>query len=283
MSYHSYLLKGSESVLIDPVPADKAADLLHGRSLDHLVITHWNDALRETLDAYRLRWPHLQIINCSELPAGISSFSCGSYDFTCCNTAAGGVLWLPEKSLLFSGRLFGCYGAMSGISYDSEVDLKTDWLPEARRYYADHLWQNASAVRDLLMQIRAWDPAVICPRHGVIWFDLIPFLLKYYDLWASSRPEMPDALILCDPDHGEAAEQLAVMLQDTLVRVKILDASAPQSYINAELLRCGAVVLAGAALPSEAIDGRFTVSLSADSDLTELRNRILTFLISLGC
>ena len=116
--------------------------------------------------------------------------------------------YCPERKLIFSADAFGTFGAL-----DSVMEA---WPDEAARYYFNIVGKYGQQVQNTLKKLSALDIKTICPLHGPVLTEEIPYYIGLYDTWSSYRPEKEGVFIACASIHGntlEAAEFLAEELR----------------------------------------------------------------------
>lgn len=148
---------------------------------------------------------------------------------------------------LFSADAFGTFGALNGNLYADEVNFKTEYLADARRYYTNIVGKYGTQVQALLKKAAAIEIETICPLHGPVWRKDIAWFLDKYVHWATYQPEETAVVIAYASVYGNtenAANILAGMLADKGVRnVKVYDVSATHpSYIVSECFRASHLV-----------------------------------------
>ncbi|MBQ5974052.1 MAG: flavin reductase [Oscillospiraceae bacterium] len=279
VSYNSYLLLDEQTVLFDTV--DKAvrdvfwenvAHLLDGRGLDWLVIHHMEPDHCSAVAELILRYPSVRILCSDKARVMLGQFFPGDLsgrvtavkegDSVCFGrhtltfVMAPMVHW-PEvmvsydaaDKLLFSADAFGTFGALGGSLFADEVDFAADWLPDARRYYANIVGKYGTQVQSLLKKAAGLDIEMICPLHGPVWRRDIGWFLDKYRKWSAYEPEDHAVMIAYASVYGHtenAAAVLAALLADAGVRNTVLyDVSVTHpSQIVAEAFRCSHLVFA---------------------------------------
>ena len=114
---------------------------------------------------------------------------------------------MTEK-ILFSADGFGKFGALS---------TEEDWACEARRYYFNIVGKYGSPVQTLLKKAASLDIQTICPLHGPILKENLPYYIGKYQTWSSYEPEDKGVLVACASIHGNtkaAAEKMVNLLQE---------------------------------------------------------------------
>ena len=94
-----------------------------------------------------------------------------------------------SEKILFTADAFGAFGALSGNLFADEVDYPTQFMDEARRYYANIVGRYGPQVQAVLKKAAALDVRMLCPLHGPIWREDLPVILDKYDHWSRYEPE----------------------------------------------------------------------------------------------
>ena len=277
VSYNAYLLLDEKTVLLDTVDRsiadlffENVAHVLNGRKLDYVIVNHMEPDHCAVLQDLVLRYPEVRIVCNAKTVTMIRNFFTFDIDSravivkemdTLCTgrhtfafVMAPMVHW-PEAMVsydattktLFSADAFGTFGALNGNLYADEVNFKTEYLADARRYYTNIVGKYGTQVQALLKKAAAIEIETICPLHGPIWRKDIAWFLDKYVHWATYQPEETAIVIAYASVYGNtenAANILAGMLADKGVRnVKVYDVSATHpSYIVSECFRASHLV-----------------------------------------
>lgn len=277
VSYNAYLLLDEKTVLLDTVDRsiadlffENVAHVLNGRKLDYVIVNHMEPDHCAVLQDLVLRYPEVKIVCNAKTVTMIRNFFTFDIDSravivkemdTLCTgrhtfafVMAPMVHW-PEAMVsydattktLFSADAFGTFGALNGNLYADEVNFKTEYLADARRYYTNIVGKYGTQVQALLKKAVAIEIETICPLHGPVWRKDIAWFLDKYVHWATYQPEETAVVIAYASVYGNtenAANILAGMLADKGVRnVKVYDVSATHpSYIVSECFRASHLV-----------------------------------------
>lgn len=238
VSYNSYLIEDDRLCLLDTVDARKQEEwlagldeVLAGRKLDYLVISHMEPDHAGSIAALCARQPQLKLVANARTFAILDQFS-GDNPLAQerVTVADGGALALgshtlhfvlapmvhwPEvmvtydetEKVLFSADAFGKFGAS---------DADEDWDCEARRYYIGIVGKYGAQVQTLLKKAAALDISVICPLHGPVLTENLGHYLEKYDIWSSYRVESEGVMIAYTSVYGntkKAVQLLAAALE----------------------------------------------------------------------
>lgn len=279
VSYNSYLLMDEKTVLLDTVDhavsrifLENLEHLLAGRGLDYVVIDHMEPDHCAALRALLMLWPDAKIVCTAKAAQMIGQFFDPALAAKAETVAEGGTLCTGRHTLrfitapmvhwpevmvtfdetsrtLFSADAFGSFGALSGNLFADELAFERDFLPDARRYYANIVGKYGPQVAALLKKAAGLGIKMICPLHGPIWRENISWLLEKYQRWSQWQPEEQAIMIVYGSMYGsteEAAERLAGELAGAGVRgIAMYDVSVTDvSVLVGEAFRCSHLVLA---------------------------------------
>ncbi len=283
VSYNSYVIVDEKTAVLDTAAASVSAQYLEnvaaaldGRPLDYLVIHHMEPDHCSAIEAVLARWPTAQLV-CNDKAADIMT----EYFFHDDETAVDASLRMKEGDTLFLGRheltfvmapmvhwpevmmsvdaatgilfsadAFGTFGALDATIFADELRFEEEWLPDARRYYANIVGKFGKQVQRVLKKAKALDVRMIAPLHGPVWrkADGIAWLLGKYDLWSRYQPEDQAVVILYGSMYGNtasAAQALASRIGAAGVPTAVYDISVTdKSQAVAECWRASHIVLA---------------------------------------
>lgn len=283
MAYNSYLIVDGKTVLIDccdrsveGVFMENVEHVLQGRRLDYVVVQHMEPDHSATLADLLLRHPEATVAGSArtrtllgqffpreEPPAFLEvregdALETGRHSLRF--IAAPMVHW-PEvvvtfdaaSGILFSADAFGAFGALSGNIFADESDAGDVLLDEARRYYFNIVGKYGAQVQALLGKAAKLDLRMICPLHGPLWREDLPFIVGKYDLWSRYGWERDSVLVLYGSVYGNT-ENLASVLCGALAErgvrnLAMYDVSRTEtSKLLAECFRYRAIVFASSSL-----------------------------------
>lgn len=278
ISYNAYLLLDEKTVLLDTVD-HAVADIffenlkagLAERPLDYVVVQHMEPDHAATLMTLLQGHPETTVV-CSAIAAKMIGQFFGSTDALRIQTVCDGdtlaigsrsltfiaapmvhwpeviVTYDPKNRALFSADAFGTFGALGGNLYADELAFETEWLADARRYYANIIGKYGQQVQALLRKVALLDLSLLCSLHGPIWRKNIRWYVDLYQKWSSYEPEENGVLIVYGTVYNHtqnAAEALAARIAERGARVAIYDASVTDvGDLMAESWRFSHIVLA---------------------------------------
>lgn len=114
-----------------------------------------------------------------------------------------------ENKIMFTADAFGKFGT---------IDVKEDWIPEARRYYFNIVGKYGSQVQAILKKISPLKIDMICPLHGpILKGEQLRNCISNYNDWSLYRPDEEGVFIAYASIYGntaEVAKKLVEMLEE---------------------------------------------------------------------
>ena len=281
VSYNAYVLLDEKAVLFDTVDWDACRQMMEnldyvlaGRSLDVIVVNHWEPDHAASLQEVLKRYPEAEVISTEKgfmlgeqfgfpmeghkktIVKEGDQVSFGAHTVTFLEAPM--VHW-PEvmvtldltNGALFSADAFGSFKALDGKLFNDEVNYDRDWLDSNRRYlvnivgkYGPHISKILGKAAPLLDKVH-----FICPLHGVVWRSNFDYILDKYQHWASYEPEEKGVLIVYASMYGnteQAAQALAAALcRRGITNTEVYDVSETHaSYLISETFKLSHLVLA---------------------------------------
>ena len=237
MAYNSYAILDQKIAVFDTVDANftdqwlaNLSEALGGRKPDYLIVQHMEPDHSANLKKFIEVYPDTVIVGNAKTFTFIANFfegldlgdkklvvkdgdtlSLGSHELKF--VFAPMVHW-PEvmmtydttDKVFFSADAFGKFGAL---------DVEEDWACEARRYYFGIVGKYGAQVQALLKKAGALDIQTICPLHGPVLTENLPYYLGLYNTWSGYGVESEGVFIAYTSVYGntkKAAEMLAEKL-----------------------------------------------------------------------
>ncbi len=279
VSYNSYLFKDAKTALLDTVDSsvtgqflENVIGALNGRPLDYLVVNHMEPDHCANIEELVRRYPDVQVVGNKKTFQLFDQFYNMDIKKNQLIVKEGDILDLgdhalefffapmvhwPEvmlayeqtKNILFSADAFGTFGALSGNLFADQIEYDRHFLSETRRYYANILGKFGMQVQAAFRKLPVGSISMICPLHGPIWRENIPYIFGKYQLWSSYTPEREGVVIAYASMYGNtegAVNKLALLLSDRGIRdIRMFDVSrTPISEIVAEVWENSHLVVA---------------------------------------
>ncbi len=271
MAYNSYIILDEKIAVFDTVDGNfgdewlgKISEVLGDHSPDYLIVQHMEPDHSANIEKFVKKYPDAVIVGNAKTFTMISNFfeeldigdkkltvkdgekiSLGKHELTF--VFAPMVHW-PEvmftydssDKVLFSADAFGKFGAL---------DTEEDWACEARRYYFGIVGKYGAQVQAVLKKAAALDISVICPLHGPVLSEDLPYYLGLYNTWSSYGVESEGVFIAYTSVYGntkKAAELLAQKLNEKGCPKTVIADLAREDMAEAveDAFRYGKIVLA---------------------------------------
>ncbi len=267
VSYNSYLVVDDRIALIDTVDASFTDTFLASvrrrigsRKVDFLVVNHVEPDHSASILAVRRLWPDVTVVgnrqtlrmvegyygkmrcmevaDCQRLSLG--SRTLGFHLAPMIHWPETMVTLAEEDRVLFTGDIFGTFGALDGIVSDAQTDLSY-YEDEMRRYYSNIVGRYGNAVQRALPKIAALDFDTLCPAHGPVWQRQAADVVRMYD--AMSRYQAVRGVVIAYGsmygNNEQAAEHLARKLTEAGVRdIRMHNLSVSHiSYVLSDIFR----------------------------------------------
>ena len=280
MSYNSYVILDEKVAVLDTADGRKGeawkanlVEALGNRTPDYLVVHHMEPD-HSALVAWALaQYPSMTLVATAAALKMLPQFFEGialegrtlavkEGDTLCLGNhtlrfAMAPMVHWPEvmvsyesaEKILFSADAFGRFGTMEKIAFWASDD--DDWACEARRYYFNICGKYGIQVQNLLKKLAGTEISLICPLHGPILNENLPYYLGLYQTWSSYGVETEGVFVACASIHGGtmvAAEKLKeILLAKGCPKVALADLTRDdQAEAVEDAFRYGKMVLCAA-------------------------------------
>lgn len=279
VSYNSYLIMDEKITLMDTVDfsitrqfLENIYYILDGKNIDYLVVQHMEPDHCANIEELMRRFPNMQVVANNKTIAMIQQFFnidtenrvkiVGELDELNIGTHTLQFVMAPlvhwpevmvtyEKSekILFTADGFGTFGALNGAIFNDELQFDTDWLSDARRYYANIVGKYGAPVQALLKKASSFDIQMLCPLHGPIWRTNLDYIIDKYDKWSRYEPEETSLMIAYGSIYGNTESAVnaltCYLAEHGITSISVYDVSTTHvSTLIAEAFRCSHIVLA---------------------------------------
>lgn len=247
ISYNSYIVMDEKVALIDTVNKNFIPDhikkikkiLTGGKKIDYLVINHMEPDHSGAVKTLLELFPDMQIVGNAKTADLLKHFynieenvklikdgdvlDLGKHKLKFFITPM--VHW-PEtmmtyettSKILFSGDVFGGFGALPGGIFDDEVDMPSV-EEETRRYFSNIIGKFSSMVQKALVKLENLDINIIASTHGPVFRTDPGRIVKLYDKWSRHQTET-GAVIVYGSMYGNT-EKMADAIGRSLAKEKI--------------------------------------------------------------
>ncbi len=305
VTYNSYIVKGADkTALIDGVEISEACKLkknireIIGREApDYLIINHMEPDHSGSISILRSFFPDMTIVGNAKTLEMVKGFygiednllkvadndSLDLGGLTLSFHLTPMVHWpetmmtyVKEKSTLFPGDAFGCFGALNGAVIDSEMDIEP-YFPEMYRYYSNIVGKYGTFVQKALAKLKDLNLSYICPTHGPVWHKYIDRTVDIYD--RLSRYEAENGVVIVYGSMYGNTEEMAEIIARRLAEcgiksIKMHNASKSHlSYILSDVFRYRGLII-GAPTYSNTLFPPIEAFMQAIKT-RELKNRVI--------
>ncbi len=252
MAYNSYAILDEKIAIMDSVDANfkdewlgNIKSVLGDKTPDYLIVQHMEPDHSANVHEFALAYPDATIVATDRAFVMMKKFfgtdyadrrivvkdgdtlSLGNHELVFC--LAPMVHW-PEvmmtydatDKVLFSADGFGKFGAL---------DIEEDWACEARRYYFGIVGKYGAQVQAVLKKASALDIQIICPLHGPVLKENLPYYLDLYNTWSSYGVESEGTLICYTSVYGNTKKAVQMLADELKAK------GCPKVVVN-DLARC---------------------------------------------
>lgn len=247
ISYNSYMISDEKTAVFDSVDA-KFCDqwltnierALGGRKPDYLIIQHMEPDHSAGIARFMEIYPETCVVSSAPSFTTMKQYFGNGYDNQKLIAKEGDTLVLGKHTLrffaapmvhwpevivtydeyekvLFSADAFGKFGALDAAVSDAPGAFYAgeDWACEARRYYFGIVGKFGVQVQGLLGKLSGLEINTICPLHGPVLSENIPYYIGLYDTWSKYKPETEGVFIAYTSVYGNT-KKAALLLAEKL-------------------------------------------------------------------
>ena len=234
MAYNSYVILDQKVAVMDTVEKNFCDEWMHnltaalsGRTPDYLVVQHMEPDHSSNISAFMDKYPSAVIVASAKAFAMMKNFYGDEYaerriiasegtelslgNHTLRFIAAPMVHW-PEvlmtydstDKVLFSADAFGKFGAL-------DMEDPEGWACEARRYYFGIVGKYGAQAQAVLKKAAALDIRTICPLHGPVLCDNLPYYLNLYNIWTTYGVETEGVAVFYTSVYGNTRQAVEIL------------------------------------------------------------------------
>ena len=234
MAYNSYVILDEKAAVMDTADRHfvgewmenlKAA--LAGRKPDYLVVHHMEPDHSSGIAAFAEAYPEAKIVATAKAFTMMKNFTGTDYTSRGIAVKEGDTLELGSHTLhvvtapmvhwpevmmtydstdkvLFSADAFGKFGAL-------DAEDEEGWACEARRYYFGIVGKYGPQVQAVLKKAAALDIRIICPLHGPVLNEDLPYYLDLYNTWSSYGVETEGVAVFYTSVYGNTKKAVEIL------------------------------------------------------------------------
>ena len=217
VSYNAYLIRDERIALIDTVKKEFFDDFLKslepllegGRKIDYLIINHIEPDHSGAIEPLTRLFPDMCIVGNEKTIQLLRDFYhvpnktrvIGEKEKLCLGKHTLEFLLTPmvhwpetmltydEKTqTLFSGDVFGGFGALPGGIFDDEVDLDF-YIEETRRYFSNIIGKYCSMVQKAFAKLEGLPVKIVASTHGPVYRKDPRRIMDLYSRWSRYQTE----------------------------------------------------------------------------------------------
>ena len=238
MSYNSYAIIDERIAIFDTVDAafthewlDNIQNAIGDRSPDYLIVLHMEPDHSANILNFIKAYPNATVVTSKKAVSMINNFFATDLSDKCRIVGDGDTLNLGKHTITFIAapmvhwpEVIVAYDSYDKILFSADgfgkfgaLDANEPWIDEARRYYIGIVGKYGAQVTALLKKAESLDISAICPLHGPVLKENLPYYIGLYSTWASYEPEEDGIVVAYTSVYGntrKAALSLAEKLTD---------------------------------------------------------------------
>ena len=236
MAYNSYVILDEKTAVMDSVDRRfgdewlrSLDEALGGRTPDYLVVQHMEPDHSANIRLFMEKYPSAAVVASAKAFTMMKNFYGCDYADRRIVAAEGTELPLgthvlqfiaapmvhwPEvimtydrtDKVLFSADAFGKFGAL-------DREDPEGWACEARRYYFGIVGKYGAQAQAVLKKAAALDIQVICPLHGPVLNENLPYYLGLYNTWTTYGVETEGVAVFYTSVYGNTEKAVHLLAQ----------------------------------------------------------------------
>ena len=234
MAYNSYVILDDRIAVMDTTDCHFVSEwlanldtALAGRKPDYLIVHHMEPDHSSGIEAFAKAYPEAKIVATAKAFTMMKNFTGVDYADRAVTVKENDTLDLgshvltfitapmvhwPEvmmsydstDKVLFSADAFGKFGAL-------DAEDEEGWACEARRYYFGIVGKYGVQVQAVLKKAAALDIRIICPLHGPVLNEDLPYYLDLYNTWSSYGVETEGVAVFYTSVYGNTRKAVEIL------------------------------------------------------------------------
>ena len=234
MAYNSYVILDDRIAVMDTTDCHFVSEwlanldtALAGRKPDYLIVHHMEPDHSSGIEAFAKAYPEAKIVATAKAFTMMKNFTGVDYADRAVTVKENDTLDLgshvltfitapmvhwPEvmmsydstDKVLFSADAFGKFGAL-------DIEDPEGWACEARRYYFGIVGKYGAQVQAVLKKAAALDIRIICPLHGPVLNEDLPYYLDLYNTWSSYGVETEGVAVFYTSVYGNTKKAVEIL------------------------------------------------------------------------
>ena len=252
ISYNSYVIIDEKIAVMDTVDAgfthewlDNLKASLGDRKPDYLIVQHMEPDHSSNISSFMQTYPDAVIVSNMKSFGMMKSFFGNDYSEKRIVVENGGELKLGKHILTFImapmvhwPEVMVTYDSADKVLFSADgfgkfgvIGEDEPWEDEARRYYIGIVGKYGMQVQKLLEQATQLDIKTICPLHGPVLNENLPYYIELYKKWSGYQPEKDGIVIAYTSVYGNTKKAVQVLEQ------KLKENGCPEIVVH-DLTRC---------------------------------------------
>lgn len=249
MAYNSYVILDDRIAVMDTTDCHFVSEwlanldtALAGRKPDYLIVHHMEPDHSSGIEAFAKAYPEAKIVATAKAFTMMKNFTGVDYADRAVTVKENDTLDLgshvltfitapmvhwPEvmmsydstDKVLFSADAFGKFGALDAVDEEG-------WACEARRYYFGIVGKYGVQVQAVLKKAAALDIRIICPLHGPVLNEDLPYYLDLYNTWSSYGVETEGVAVFYTSVYGNTKKAVEILEK------KLQEKGCPKVAVN---------------------------------------------------
>jgi flavorubredoxin len=234
MAYNSYVILDEKTAVMDAVDRRFGEEwlgnlekALTGRTPDYLVVQHMEPDHSANIALFMEKYPAAVVVASAKAFTMMKNFYGNEYADRRIVAAEGAELSLgahvlqfiaapmvhwPEvimtydrtDKVLFSADAFGKFGAL-------DREDPEGWACEARRYYFGIVGKYGAQAQAVLKKAANLELQAICPLHGPVLQENLPYYLNLYNIWTTYGVETEGVAVFYTSVYGNTEKAVRIL------------------------------------------------------------------------
>lgn len=234
MAYNSYVILDEKTAVMDTVDRRFGEEwlgnlekALTGRTPDYLVVQHMEPDHSANIALFMEKYPAAVVVASAKAFTMMKNFYGNEYADRRIVAAEGAELSLgahvlqfiaapmvhwPEvimtydrtDKVLFSADAFGKFGAL-------DREDPEGWACEARRYYFGIVGKYGAQAQAVLKKAANLELQAICPLHGPVLQENLPYYLNLYNIWTTYGVETEGVAVFYTSVYGNTEKAVRIL------------------------------------------------------------------------
>lgn len=232
MAYNSYIICDEKVAVLDTVDGKfsdewfgNIAGIIGDKEPDYLIVHHMEPDHSANIAKFMDRYKSAKVVSNVKSFVMMNQFFGTDYSDRQIAVGEGDTLSLGKHELVFitapmvhwpevilsydkySKTLFSA----DGFGKFGTIDADEEWACEARRYYFGIVGKYGAQVQAVLKKASALEIGRICPLHGPVLTDNLPYYLDLYNIWSSYEPEEDGVVIAYTSVYGNTKKAVELL------------------------------------------------------------------------